>query len=69
MSKKPRLKKPPVDWRTIERLMLKGFRGQGLTQDETALISDAYKRAPAEYGKRGNAVREKEIAAIRGMGR
>lgn len=66
MKRKP---KPPIDWRTIEKLMLKGFRGQGLTADEMALISDAHKREPTEYGKRGKAVREKEIAAIRGMWR
>lgn len=61
--------KPPIDWREIERIMLKSFRGHGATADEMKKIDDAYKREPKEYGRRNDAVRNKEIAAIRGMGR
>jgi hypothetical protein len=61
-------KKSPIDWPRVERIMLKGFRGQHITAEETALFKDAYKRAPKEYGIRNKKVRGDEVASIKKSG-
>lgn len=58
-------KKAAIDWTSIEQLVRRSFTGQRLTEEEQAAVLDAFQRAPGEYKKRSEAVRESERARLR----
>lgn len=60
-----KLKKSEVDWARVEKLALQSFRGRGLSHEETAYITAAYKADPQRYGEVTERRKNEEIDAIR----
>ena len=56
-----------VNWHEVERICLRSFTGQSLSDQETTVLRDAHKRFPEEYITRTSAVREEERSRIRSI--
>ena len=60
-------KAAPIEWHKVERLCLLSFTGQRLSDDEHAVIQDAYAREPEEYRRRTEAIRDGERSRLRSI--
>lgn len=59
--------KPPIAWGRIERLMLRSFTGDRITDTEQADLEDAFARDRARYAELSRTVRATEIEARKRM--
>jgi len=53
-----------VDWSKVEHLCRLSFTGHRLSEQEQAVLQDAFDRFPEEYRTRTNAVRDGERAKL-----
>lgn len=58
-------KKLSINWLEVERIMLKSFRGHGMTEDEEKLITLAFKKHPIIYHRTHMKMKIGEVKRIR----
>jgi hypothetical protein len=58
-----------IDWKRIESLMLRSFRGEKMYDDEMDLIQLAHRKHPDRYRDLNRRVRANEIERIRSLDR
>lgn len=54
-----------IDWNRLERIMLRSFRGEHLSDEDNDLCQQAFNADPEQYAQHHKAVKEEEIRRIR----
>lgn len=61
-------RKHPLDWKRVELLMLKSFRGSYLAGSQVNYLQRAHREDPIEYGRRHRKMKTAEVKRIRESG-